>query len=155
MVLQKFSPSREPRSTAGDRRGSLPYTDDAYAAETFTPQGVGLRPFSVGHVEQPRRRGRTPGNLTIRWTRRDRALVSDSWDLDEVPMSEGSESYAVDILDGAAVKRTLTSTSTSVVYTSPSRPPIGARCWPPETRSRSASRRCRPPAGAAPPAPLP
>lgn len=97
---------------------SLPYTDDAYEAETFTPQGAGLRPFSVSHVEQPRLRGRTPGNLTIRWTRRDRSLVSDSWDLDEVPMSEASESYAIDILDGATVKRTMTSTTTSIVYTS-------------------------------------
>ena len=32
----------------------------------FTPAGVGLRPFSIGHVEQPYLRGRTPGDLTIR-----------------------------------------------------------------------------------------
>jgi hypothetical protein len=97
---------------------SLPVTDDSYVAAAFTPAGVGLRPFSLGHVEQPWLRGRTPGDLTIRWTRRDRSLVSDSWEAVEVPMSESSEAYEVEILDGATVKRTLSATTTSVAYTS-------------------------------------
>ena len=96
---------------------SLPFTDESYIARTFTPQGVGLRPFSVANVEQPWRRGRIPGDLTLRWTRRDRALVSDSWEAVEVPMSEASEAYEVDILDGADVKRTLSTTTTYAVYT--------------------------------------
>jgi hypothetical protein len=96
---------------------SLPFTDDSYVAAAFTPAGVGLRPFSVGHVEQPWLRGRTPGDLTIRWTRRDRSLVGDSWAAVEVPMSESSEAYEVDILDGTTVKRTLTVANTSAVYT--------------------------------------
>jgi len=96
---------------------SLPFTDDSYVAAAFTPAGVGLRPFSVGHVEQPSRRGRIPGDLTIRWTRRDRALVSDSWAAVEVPMSESSEAYEIDILDGATVKRTFTVATPSALYT--------------------------------------
>ena len=96
---------------------SLPLTDASYAEVAFTPTGRGLKPFAVAHVEQPASRGRTPGDLTIRWTRRDRALVADSWEVADVPMSEGVEAYEVVILDGAAVKRRLQAATTSVVYT--------------------------------------
>ena len=96
---------------------SRPVSDETYVAHSFTPDGVGLRPFSVAHVEQPWRRPRTPGDLTIRWTRRSRALVADAWEQVEVPLAEDLESYDVQILDGAAVKRTLTSSTTSVLYT--------------------------------------
>ena len=92
-------------------------SDPSYTALAFTPAGRGLVPFSVGGVEQPWLHGRTPGDLTIRWTRRDRALVSDSWEAVEVPMSEASEAYEVDILAGATVKRTLTVAAPSALYT--------------------------------------
>jgi hypothetical protein len=78
---------------------------------------VGLRPFSVAHVEQPWCRPRTPGDLTIRWTRRSRALAADSWGGVEVPLVEDRDAYEVEILDGATVKRVLRATNTSVVYT--------------------------------------
>lgn len=78
---------------------------------------AGLRPFSVAHVEQPWRRPRTPGDLTIRWTRRSRSLSADSWGAVEVPLIEDVEAYEVEILDGAVVKRTLTTSTTSTVYT--------------------------------------
>ena len=57
-----------------------------------------------------------PGDLIIRWTRRSRDLAADSWQGLEVPMVEEVESYEVRIMDGAAVKRTLTSDKSSVVY---------------------------------------
>src|SRR5690606_34330511 len=82
----------------------------------FTPECVGLRPFSVGHVEQPWRKAREPGDLTIRWTRRSRALASDSWTAPEVPLAEESEAYEVEVLDGATVKRTLSTATTSATY---------------------------------------
>ena len=93
-------------------------SDETYVAKSFTAVGVGLRPFSVAHVEQPWRRPRTPGDLTIRWTRRSRALSADSWGALEVPLIEEVEAYEVEILDGVAVKRTLTTTTTSAVYSS-------------------------------------
>lgn len=96
---------------------SRPVSDASYAAITFTPTGVGLRPFAVGQVEQPWRSARSPGDLTIRWIRRSRALAADSWEAAEVPLAEDSEAYAVEILDGATVKRTLTASTTSVLYT--------------------------------------
>lgn len=96
---------------------SRPVSDDTYVARAFTPQGIGLRPFSVAHVRQPYSHARVPGDLTISWTRRSRALSADSWAGLEVPLIEGNEAYEVDILDGASVLRTLSSNSTSVLYT--------------------------------------
>jgi hypothetical protein len=93
------------------------FTDASYVAQSFTPSGVGLRPFSVAHVEQPWRTPRMPGDLTIRWTRRSRALAADSWGGVEVPLVEEREVYEVEILDGATVKRVLSATTTSAVYT--------------------------------------
>ncbi len=92
-------------------------SDASYAALAFTPAGRGLVPFAPVHVAQPWRTARSPGDLTIRWTRRSRALVADAWEQVEVPLAEDFESYDVQILDGSAVKRTLTSTTTSVLYT--------------------------------------
>jgi hypothetical protein len=92
-------------------------SDETYVAQSFTPVGVGLRPLSVAHVKQPWRGSRTPGDLTIRWTRRSRALAADSWGAVEVPLVEEIEAYEVEILDGATVKRVLSSTTTSAVYT--------------------------------------
>lgn len=91
-------------------------SDDTYFAASFTPEGAGLRPFSVAHVEQPWRTARSPGDLTIRWTRRSRSLAADTWGAGDVPLAEDFESYEVEIRDGGALKRTLTTTTTSVLY---------------------------------------
>jgi hypothetical protein len=91
-------------------------SDASYTALAFTPAGRGLVPFAPVHVAQPWRTARSPGDLTIRWTRRSRALVADAWEQVEVPLAEDLESYDVQILDGAAVKRTLTSSTTFVLY---------------------------------------
>jgi hypothetical protein len=95
---------------------SRPISDESYVAETFTPAGLGLRPFSVVHVEQPWRKARSQGDLTIRWKRRSRALAADSWGGLDVPLSEEAEAYEVEIMDGAAVKRTLVTGTTSINY---------------------------------------
>jgi hypothetical protein len=96
---------------------SRPVSDETYVAQSFTPAGAGLRPFSVAHVEQPWRRPRSPGDLTIRWTRRSRALSADSWGAVEAPLAEEAEAYEVEVLDGATVKRVLNAVITSAVYT--------------------------------------
>ena len=92
-------------------------SDESYTALPFTPTGRGLVPFAPVHVAQPWRTARSPGDLTLRWTRRSRALVADAWEQVEVPLAEDVEGYDVQILDGAAVKRTLSSSTTSVLYT--------------------------------------
>jgi hypothetical protein len=96
---------------------SKPVSDETFVATSFTPEGAGLRPFSVAHVEQPWRFSRSPGDLTIRWTRRSRSLAADTWGMGDVPLAEDSEAYEVDILDGSVVKRSLTTATTSALYT--------------------------------------
>ncbi|MFN3973492.1 MAG: hypothetical protein ACK4L4_19435, partial [Gemmobacter sp.] len=96
---------------------SRPVSDASYLAASFTPEGAGLRPFSVAHVEQPWRTARSPGDLTIRWTRRDRSLAADAWGTGDVPMTEGNETYLVEIMDRATVKRSLTVAAPSALYT--------------------------------------
>ena len=96
---------------------SRPVSDETYVAARFTPEGTGLRPFSVAHVEQPWRIARNPGDLTIHWTRRSRALAADTWGAGDVPLAEDSETYELEIRDGAAIKRTLTAATTSALYT--------------------------------------
>ena len=92
-------------------------SDDSYAALGFTPTGRGLVPFAPVHVEQPWRTARSLDDLTISWTRRSRALVADAWEQVEVPLAEDLESYDVQILDGTTVKRTLSGSTASVLYT--------------------------------------
>ncbi|WP_019956696.1 baseplate multidomain protein megatron [Yoonia vestfoldensis] len=96
---------------------SRPVSDDTFVAISFTPEGAGLRPFSVAHIEQPWRTARSPGDLTIRWTRRSRSLAADNWGMGDVPLAEDFETYEVEIRDGETVKRTLTTNTTSVFYT--------------------------------------
>lgn len=95
-----------------------PFTDPSFAAAAFTPRGAGLRPFAVAQVDQPGLRGRIPGDLTLRWIRADRALVADSWEAVEVPMSEASEAYEVEIMggDGGSVARVLTASQPQALY---------------------------------------
>ena len=96
---------------------SRPVSDETFVATSFTPEGAGLRPFSVAHVEQPWRTARNLGDLTIRWTRRSRSLAADTWGAGDVPLAEDSDAYEVEIRDGGAVKRTLTTTTSSALYT--------------------------------------
>ena len=95
---------------------SRPFTDETYIAQAFTPGGAGLRPFSVGHVMQPSLSGRVPGDLTISWIRRSRALAADSWAAVEVPLGEETEAYLMEVLDGTAIKRSLQVSAPQATY---------------------------------------
>jgi len=96
---------------------SKPVADRSYRQLTFTPEAVGLRPFSVGHVTQPWRTAREPGDLAIAWTRRSRALAADSWTAVEAPLAEEHEAYEIEVLDGTTIVRTLAASTSSVTYT--------------------------------------
>jgi hypothetical protein len=74
--------------------------------------GVGRRSYALVRL---RGRRDAAGNLTISWIRRTRR-DGDDWKQPEVPLGEVSEAYAVDILDGATVARTLTTAVSQVVY---------------------------------------
>ncbi|MGN6516308.1 MAG: baseplate multidomain protein megatron [Rhizomicrobium sp.] len=93
-----------------------PLSDSSYQGAQLEFEGVGLRPLA------PCALGATydaSGNLALSWTRRDRSPLSDSWDQTEIPMSEATESYDAEILDGAGlVKRTFNAVGApSLLYT--------------------------------------
>jgi hypothetical protein len=87
--------------------------DASYVTVPFTYQGLGLRPLSPVHVKGRR----TSGDLAITWIRRTRT-GGDTWEATDVPLGEESESYEVDILDGADVKRTIATAAPQALYTS-------------------------------------
>jgi Gene Transfer Agent (GTA)-like protein/putative tail protein len=90
---------------------SRPLADPAYLEAHHAFNGRGLKPLSPVHL----RGVRSGADLGLSWVRRTR-IGGDSWETAEVPLGEDSESYEVDILDGADVKRTLTCNGPSVVY---------------------------------------
>lgn len=86
---------------------------DSAASQAFTYSAVNLETLSGVH---PRGR-RSAGDLTINWQRRTR--VGGAWrDFVDASLGEATESYEVDIIDGATVKRTITATIPAVLYTS-------------------------------------
>ncbi len=85
--------------------------DASYVALTHAFDGVGARPYAPVHV----RGARAGGDLTVSWIRRTRR-GGDTWAEGEVPLSELSERYDVDVLDGTTVRRTIVSTVPSAIY---------------------------------------
>ena len=86
--------------------------DPAYAENTHSFNGTGLRPLSPVHV----RGQRGTGGVDISWVRRTR-LSGDSWAQVEVPLGEDIEAYEVDILSGdGAVIRTLEANAPEAFY---------------------------------------
>jgi len=92
--------------------GSRDIGDATYSATTHTFAGLGMKPFAPVHVKATR----SNGDVAITWVRRTR-IGGDGWEAPDVPLSEDTERYEVDVLDGAAVVRTLASATPSVTYT--------------------------------------
>jgi hypothetical protein len=86
-------------------------------AQPVTLEGNDLKPYSPCQIAGSRDGS---GNLTVTWLRRTRIGGEQDW-LDgvaDVPLSEVSEAYSVDILNGSAVVRTFNGlTSPTVEYT--------------------------------------
>lgn len=84
---------------------------------TMTPTGEDLKPYAPVNVT---RTADTPGagDITLEWERRTRINGNLMDGSGSVPLNEDSESYSIDILsgDGGSVLRTLTASTTSVVY---------------------------------------
>ena len=58
------------------------------------------------------------GDLLLTWLRRTRASNGDSWVLVDVPLGEAAEAFDLEILNGAAVVRTVSGIGTpSFLYT--------------------------------------
>lgn len=83
------------------------------ASQTFTITGMDLMPYAPVHIE-----GTRPSDLVITWVRRTR--IGGDWldGVGDVPLSEASELYDVEIMDGVDVVRTFSDlTSPTVTYT--------------------------------------
>jgi hypothetical protein len=90
---------------------------DATPAQSFLFEGANLKTYSGIDAKATR----SSGDITIVWTRRDKAASDLLYGDLDCPMTEASESYEVDIFTDntfATVKRTLTATTPSVLYTS-------------------------------------
>lgn len=83
-------------------------------AEAFNYTCADLKPYAPAHVEGWQE---TTDDIMIMWVRRTR-LGGEMVDLVDVPLSEESEAYEIDIYDaaGTTIMRTLTSTTEEVVY---------------------------------------
>jgi hypothetical protein len=90
----------------------LSQSDPSWQQQSFTARCVGLMPWSPVQVAGVRNGA---GRLTITWTRRTRfgGIWADGAD---VPLNEEFEKYEVDILNGAAVVRTIAVTAPSAIY---------------------------------------
>ncbi|SHJ12805.1 phage tail protein [Propionispora hippei] len=91
---------------------TLPMTNHLYQDKHFTSQGIMALPLSPCHITGSRD---DSGNLTISWIRRTRG--DGSWkELVDVPLSEKSEMYEIDVVSEGTVKRTLRTVSSFVIY---------------------------------------
>lgn len=87
-------------------------TAQADAVEVdFTNTGEGKRPLSPVHV----RGDNSTGDLAITWVRRSR-LAQPGLGGGPLPLGESTESYEIDLFDGATFLRTLVSTTPEVTY---------------------------------------
>ncbi|MGV8987291.1 MAG: baseplate multidomain protein megatron [Cypionkella sp.] len=77
------------------------YGDPRVVSETLAFDGIGLRPYSVSHLEITGAWGRT---INVNWIRRTR-IDGDSWQGIEVPLGEEAELYKVQVRHGEAVLR--------------------------------------------------
>lgn len=98
-----------PRTYTGTTLGARA---DSGTVVTITPTWQGLRPLSPVGARQLLQAN---GDIAITWGRRSR-YVSNVL-LGVLPLAEAAEAYEVDILNGAAVVRTLTASTPAVNYT--------------------------------------
>jgi hypothetical protein len=89
---------------------SRDYADPSAFALSVTPQATALKPLAPVHVGAKR----DGAGVTFIWIRRTR-IDGDSWS-GEVPLGEDSEQYALDVLSGGSVVRTLASTTPAALY---------------------------------------
>lgn len=96
------------------RYGPGPHTHDhfTFGEASLEFEGRALRPFAPVHVSALRDGA---GDVQFSWIRRTR-IGGDQWDNSDVPLSEETESYEVEIRDGVDATRTLAVASTAATY---------------------------------------
>lgn len=87
-------------------------SDDRAIRITLTLPHAALRPWPPAHL---RAELEASGDVAISWIRRARA-GGDYWGSGEPPLGAPSEAYRLDILDGAALKRSVDVTEAGYLY---------------------------------------
>jgi len=87
-------------------------SDPAFQSASLQFEGIGLRPYAPVQLKT----AWSGADLILSWIRRDRAPSADIWDQTEIPLSEASETYDIEILNASTVIRTLTATTPTVTY---------------------------------------
>ncbi len=90
---------------------SLNYADPAYVAFATTAGAAALSPYAPVQPQACR----SADGVTISFLRRGR-VDSDAWEPVDIPLSEESENYQIDILASGSVARTLFASTPSVLY---------------------------------------
>jgi hypothetical protein len=87
--------------------------DEARARTALLHRGrrLGLRPLAPCHLKAER----LTGGVLIGWIRRSR-FDSDEWEEGDVPLGEERESYRVEILNGASLRRRVSVAEPSCLY---------------------------------------
>jgi hypothetical protein len=88
---------------------------DSGSSQFYANTAEGLKPFSPDVL----RKSVSSNDIVLTWSRRTR--LSENWLLGIVPLGEESERWEIDVFSSSAfttVKRTLTSTTTTVTYSS-------------------------------------
>ncbi|MBS0528892.1 MAG: phage tail protein, partial [Proteobacteria bacterium] len=86
------------------------HDDPTAVALTVTPQATALLPLSPVHVKARR----DSDGIHISWIRRTR-IDGDGWGI-EVPLGEDVEAYALDILSGGSIVRSISCSSSEALY---------------------------------------
>ena len=89
----------------------LDYGSASYLELSTTGTLRPLRPLSPAQIKL----AHDPAGLSITWIRRTR-VDGDSWELAEVPLSEASELYQLDVVAAGVVKRSITLTTPNYLY---------------------------------------
>ena len=85
--------------------------DKVFGEHTFTYTAKARRPYSPVHLAA---KG-NGGDVDLSWRRRSR-LGYGAFNRPTTPLGEDAEAYEIDILDGATVVRTLTSSTPAITY---------------------------------------
>jgi hypothetical protein len=83
-------------------------------SSSLTIQGLSLEPYSPVNLAATKDNA---GNITLTWNRRDRH-AGDATTYDNLPLSEISEKWEIEVLGGNAVIRLLESSKPTLVYSS-------------------------------------
>jgi hypothetical protein len=93
--------------------GTRPLSDPSYQYRTDAFSGIGLRPYSVCHLQA------TPSGagLDVSWIRRAR-IGGDAWGEQDVPLSKSFERYVVRVFKAGVQTRQTTVSKPNWTYTS-------------------------------------